>query len=170
MHQQALATLILRIIGFYYFFLNLSGVLGSFLFALQNPQWAEEARISFLTSMTSFIGIQFFFGLVLIVFARRFARLLFPKNEVLISAEKLNTETLIRAAVPLMGLFLAVHTFPKFIYNAYLWFLEQAHPTSNSFHSPIESQLIQYTILMILSLLILFRNKTLCKRLTKDPR
>ena len=111
--------------------------------------------------MTSFIGIQFFFGLVLVVFARGFARLLFPKDEVLISVEILNTETLIRAAVPLMGLFLAVHTFPKFIYNAYVWFLEQAHPTSNSFHSPIESQFIQYTILMIITVGLILRNRSI---------
>ena len=168
MHQQALATLILRIIGFIYFFLNLSGVLGSFLFAFQNPQWAEEARISFLASMTSFIGIQFFFGLLLIVFARRFARLLFPKDAVLISAEKLSTETLIRAAVPLIGLFLAIHTFPKFIYNAYLWFLEQAHPTSNSFHSPIESQFIQYTILMIITVGLILRNRSISNMICKQ--
>lgn len=168
MHQQALAVLILRIVGFINFFLNLSGILGSYLFAFQNSQWAEEAAISFLAPMTSIFGIQFFFGLLLIVFARRFARLLFPKDAVLISAEKLSTETLIRAAVPLIGLFLAIHTFPKFIYNAYLWFLEQAHPTSNSFHSPIESQFIQYTILMIITAGLILRSGSISNLICKQ--
>ncbi len=160
MHQQALATLILRIIGFIYFFFSLGGGISG-LFFEQTYRWNNDNSINLFAIISSFLGIQLCFGLALMLFAHPIARLLFPKDAVLISAEKLSTETLIRAAVPLMGLFLAIHTFPKFIYTAYLWFLEQAHPTSNSFHSPIESQFIQYTILMIITVGLILRNRSI---------
>jgi hypothetical protein len=171
MHQQALAVLILRIIGFVYFFLSLGGIMGAGFFSSQSQQWAEWSssnEISLFTVVaTSPVGIQFCFGLVLLIFTQPLARLLFPEDSVLVAGKELSVETLTRVAVPLVGLFFCVKTFPKFIYFALLWFVEEATPKNDSFYSPVNSGFFQNTILLLISFFIIIKRKAIIKVLIK---
>jgi len=88
MNQQALATIILRIVGLTYFYAAITAVVSSGIFSqvVIFNQVSEEENISMSAVLFSMVGIQCLFGLMLMVFAAPISRLLFKENE------KLNEE------------------------------------------------------------------------------
>lgn len=160
MNQQALATVILRILGLSYFYSSAAGFFSGNM-TMQvvslNDAYGEE-KVGILAIMLSVIGIYSFFGLLLIVFAKPIAKLLFKKNEKLNEEKTLSSTSLVEAAVPLVGLYFLVTYFPGFITTAIEWYKEKAGPPTGM-PPQYGMAMANSTIMMIVALFITLRSK-----------
>lgn len=114
MNQQALATVILRILGLYYFYTSVTAFFSGSMFVhvIALGEVDREDEFGILAIILSLIGIYSLFGIVLIVFAKPISKLLFKENEKLIEDKIFSSTTLIEAAVPLVGLYFLATYFP----------------------------------------------------------
>lgn len=169
MNQQSLATVILRILGLSYSYSSISGFLsGGMTMQVMslNDAYGEE-KISALAVMFSMVGIYSLFGLLLMVFAKPISKFLFKENEQLNDEGTLTAATLIEAAVPLVGLYFVITSSPDFIFTAIQWYKEQAGPPTGL--SPqYAAAMANYTIMMVISLFITLRSKTIVRFLTRS--
>lgn len=169
MNQQALATVILRIVGLTYFYAAITAVVSSGVFSqvVVFNQVSEEENISIVAVLVSMIGVQCLFGLVLMIFAKLISRVLFKENEKLNEEKTLTATTLIQAAVPLVGLYFVITYFPYFMTTAIEWYKEQAGPPTEM-PPQYGSAMANNTIMMIISLFITLRSKTVSRFLTRS--
>ena len=169
MNQQSLSTVILRILGLSYFYASVSAFVSGGVFSqvVSFNQISEEQNISLLAVLGSMIGIQSLFGLVLMIFAGSISKLLFKKNEEVNDERTLTASTLIHAAVPLVGLYFVVTYTPYFITTAVGWYKEKAGPPTGM-PPQYGIQMANYTIMMLISLFITLRSKTICRFLTRS--
>jgi len=169
MNQQAIATIILRILGLSYFYSSitafLSGGMTMQVMAL-NEAYGEE-KISIMAIVVSMVGVYFLFGLVLMIFAKPIARLLFKENEKLNEEKTLTATTLIQASVPLVGLYFVITYSPDFITTAIQWYKEKAGPPTGM-PPQYGAAMANYTIMMVISLFITLRSKTISRFLTRS--
>lgn len=169
MNQQALATVILRILGLSYFYTSISAFLSGGMtmqvMAL-NDAYGEE-KISIMAIVGSMIGVYFLFGIVLMIFAKPLSRLLFKENEKVNEEKTLTATTLIQAAVPLVGLYFLITYLPDFITTAVQWYKEQAGPPTGM-PPQYGAAMANYTIMIIISLFITLRSKTISRFLTRS--
>lgn len=131
-----------------------------------NQAYGEE-KISILAIVFSMIGIYFFFGIALMIFAKPISKLLFQENEKLTEETNLTATTLIQAAVPLVGLYFLITYFPSFITTAIQWYKEKAGPPTG-FPAQYGLSMAHATIMIVLSLLIILRSKTISRFLTRS--
>ena len=131
-----------------------------------NDAYGEE-KISFLAIVFSIIGVYFLFGLALMIFAKPISKLLFKENEKLNEEKTLTATTLIQAAVPLVGLYFVITYVPYFITTAVQWFKEKAGPPTG-IPSQYGVAMANYTIIMIISMFITLRSKTISRFLTRS--
>lgn len=169
MNQQALATVILRIVGLTYFYAAITSVVSGGIFSqvVVFNQVSEEETISLLAVLGSLVGIQLLFGLVLMVFAKPIAKVLFKENEKVIEAQAMTATTLIHAAVPIVGLYFFITYFPGFITTAIQWYKEQAGPPTGM-PPQYGIAMANATIMMALSLFITLRSKSISRFLTRS--
>ena len=169
MNQQALATIILRIVGLTYFYAAITAVVSSGIFSqvVIFNQVSEEENISMSAVLFSMVGIQCLFGLMLMVFAAPISRLLFKENEKLNEEKTLTATILIQAAVPIVGLYFFITYFPGFITTAIQWYKEQAGPPTGM-PPQYRTAMANSTITMILSLFITLRSKSISRFLTRS--
>jgi heme/copper-type cytochrome/quinol oxidase subunit 2 len=169
MNQQTLATVILRILGLSYFYSSLAGFFSGNI-TMQamslNEAYGEE-KIGVLTVMFSMIGVYFLFGLVLMIFAKPIAKLLFKENEKLNEEKTLSSRTLIEAAVPLVGLYFLITYFPGFITTAIEWYKEKAGPPTGM-PPQYGMAMASSTIMIVVALFITLRSKTITQFLTRS--
>lgn len=169
MNQQALATIILRIVGLTYFYAAITAVVSSRIFSqvVIFNQISEEENISMSAVLFSMIGIQCLFGLMLMVLAKPISRLLFRENEKLNEEKTLTATTLIQAAMPLVGLYFLITYFPGFITTAIEWYKEKAGPPTGM-PPQYGMAMASSTIMMVTSLFITLRSKTITRFLTRS--
>lgn len=171
MNQQAIATVILRILGLSYFYSSATGFFsGNMTMQVMslNESYGEE-KIGILAIMFSVIGIYSLFGLLLIVFAKPISKLLFKKNEKLNEEKTLSSTTLIEAAVPLVGLYFLITYFPGFITTAIEWYKEKAGPPTGM-PPQYGMAMASSTIMMIVALVITLRSRTITRFLTRNAK
>jgi hypothetical protein len=168
MNQQALATVILRIVGLTYFYAAITAVVSSGVFSqiVVFNQVSEEENISIVAVLVSMIGVQCLFGLVLMIFAKPISRVLFKENEKLNEEKTLTATTLIQAAVPIVGLYFFITYFPGFITTAIQYYKEQAGPPTGM-PPQYGAAMANSTIMMIISLFITLRSKSISRFLTR---
>ena len=169
MNQQALATVILRIVGLTYFYAAVTAVVASGVFSqvVVFNQTSEEENISIVAVLVSMIGVQCLFGLVLMIFARPISKVLFKVNEEKTLPCHLSSATLIEAAVPLVGLYFLITYFPGFITTAIEWYKEKAGPPTGmppQYGIPMANS----TIMIVISLFITLRSKSITRFLTRN--
>jgi hypothetical protein len=169
MNQQAIATIILRILGLSYFYSSIAAYLssGTTMQLMAFNEAHGEERVSILAVVGSLVGIYWLFGLVLMVAAKPISRLLFRDNEAVTAAEGLSAATLIQAAVPLVGLYFVLNTLPNFVTTAVHWFGEKAGPPTGM-PPQYGTAMANVTILMVISLFITLRSKTLSRFLIRS--
>jgi hypothetical protein len=169
MNQQAIATIILRILGLSYFYSSAASFFGGSM-TMQvmslNDAYGEE-KISILAVMFSMIGIYSLFGLILIIFAKPIAKILFKENEKVNEEKTLTATTLIQAAVPLVGLYFFITYFPGFVTTTVQWFKEAAGPPTGM-PPQYGLAMANSTIMIVLSLLLIVKSKGLCRLLTRS--
>ena len=168
MNQQAIATVILRIVGLTYFYAAITAVVSSGIFSqvVVFNQASEEENISLVAVLVSMIGVQCLFGLVLMIFANPISKVLFKENEKVNEEKTLTATTLIQAAVPIVGLYFFITYFPEFITTAIQWYKEQAGPPTG-IPPQYGAAMANATIMMILSLFITLRSKSISRFLTR---
>ena len=169
MNQQALATVILRIVGLTYFYAAITAVVSSGVFSqvVVFNQASEEENISIVAVLISMIGAQCFFGLLLMIFAKPISRILFKENEKVNEEKTLAASTLIQAAVPIVGLYFFITYFPGFITTAIQWYKENAVPPTGmppQYGIPMANA----TIMIVISLFIILRSKSITRFLTRN--
>ena len=169
MNQQALATIILRIVGLTYFYGALTGfVSGGVFWQIVNfNQISEGEKISLVGVLVSLIGIQSMFGLVLMIFAKPVSKALFKENEKVNEEKSLTATTLTQAAVPIVGLYFLITYLPGFITTAIQWFKERAGPPTGM-PPQYGIAMANATIMMVISLFITLRSKTISRFLTRS--
>jgi membrane protease YdiL (CAAX protease family) len=169
MNQQALSTVILRIIGLTYFYAALTAFVsgGVFTQIVSFNQISEEKNISLFAVLVSMIGIQSLFGLILMVFAKPISKFLFNENEKVNEEKTLTATTLIQAAVPLVGLYLFITYFPSFISTTIQWYKEKAGPPTGM-PPQYGIAMANSTIMMVMSLFITLRSKSISHFLTRN--
>jgi hypothetical membrane protein len=169
MNQQSLATVILRILGLSYFYSSITGFFSGNL-TMQamslNEAYGEE-KISVLAIMFSVIGVYCLFGLALMIFAKPIAKLLFKENEKLNEEKTLTATALIQAAVPIVGLYFFITYFPGFITTAIQWYKEQAGPPTGM-PPQFGAAMANATIMMVISLFITLRSRSISRFLTRS--
>lgn len=131
-----------------------------------NDAYGEE-KISIVAIVASMVGVYFLFGLVLIIFAKPVSRLLFKENEKLNEEKTLTATSLIQAAVPLVGLYFVITYSPDFITTAVQWYKEKAGPPTGM-PPQYGAAMANYTIMMVISLFITLRSKTVSRFLTRS--
>ena len=168
MNQQAIATVILRIVGLTYFYAAITAVVSSGIFSqvVVFNQAREEETISLVAILVSMIGIQCIFGLALMIFAKPISKVLFKENEKVNEEKTLTATTLIQAAVPIVGLYFFITYFPGFITTAIQWYKEQAGPPTGM-PPQYGAAMANATIMMILSLFITLSSKSISRFLTR---
>ena len=131
-------------------------------------QVSEEENISIVAVLLSMmIGVQCLFSLVLMIFAKPTSKVLFKENEKVNEEKTLSSTTLIEAAVPLVGLYFLVTYFPGFITTAIEWYKEKAGPPTGmppQYGIPMANS----TIMMVISLVITLRSKSITRFLTRN--
>lgn len=169
MNQQALATVILRIVGLTYFYAAITAVVSSGIFSqvVIFNQLSEGENISMVAVLSSMIGVQCLFGLVLMIFAKPISKALFNENEKVNEEKTLTATTLIQAAVPLVGLYLFVTYFPSFISTTIQWYKEKAGPPTGM-PPQYGIAMANSTIMMVMSLFITLRSKSISHFLTRN--
>ena len=171
MNQQALATVILRILGLSYVYNAITGLFsGNMLMQVMslNETYGEE-HISLMVVVVSLVGIHSLFGIILMVFAGSVSNLLFKEDKGTTGKEALAANALIQAAVPIVGLYFSVSYFPRFIIVAIGWFQEQAAaPSGMPYQSG--SEMAHYTIMMVLSIFITLRSKSISRVLIRNAK
>jgi len=169
MNQQAIATVILRIVGLTYFYAAITAVVSSGIFSqvVVFNQASEEENISLVAVLVSMIGVQCIFGLVLMIFAKPISKVLFKENEKVNEEKTLTATTLIQAAVPIVGLYFFITYFPGFITTAIQWYKEQAGPPTGM-PPQYGAAMANASIMMILSLFITLRSKSISRFLTRS--
>ena len=169
MNQQAIATVILRIVGLTYFYAAITAVVSSGIFSqvVVFNQASEEENISLVAVLVSMIGVQCIFGLVLMIFAKPISKVLFKENEKVNEEKTLTATTLIQAAVPIVGLYFFITYFPGFITTAIQWYKEQAGPPTGM-PPQYGAAMANATIMMVLSLFITLRSKSISRFLTRS--
>jgi hypothetical protein len=171
MNQQSLATVILRILGLTYFYASITAFFsGNMLMQVMslNDIYGEE-KISLMAVVGSMVGIQSLLGIILMIFAGMISKVLFKENKEIIEERTLTVNTLIQAAVPIVGLYFVVSNLPKFLIVAVGWYQERASaPTGMRPQHGME--MAHYTIMMILSIFITLRSQTICRFLTRNTK
>lgn len=169
MNQQSLATVILRILGLTYIYTAISAFFsGNMIRQVMNlNEVYGEEKISLLAVIASIVGVQSLLGILLMVFAGSISKLLFKKNQAITNERTLTATTLIQAAVPIVGLYFTVSYLPNFLTIAVRWYQEQAGPPTGM-PPQYGAQMAQYTIMIVLSLCILLRSRTISRFLTRD--
>lgn len=164
MNQQALATIILRIVGLTYFYETITAFVSGGILSqvILFNQISDGETISLLAVLVSAIGIQSLFGLVLMIFAKPISKRLFKENEPVNEAKTLSATTLIQAAVPIVGLCFLITFLPGFITTAILWFQEKAGPPTGM-PPQYGTAMANSTIMMVLSLVIVLRSRTVSR-------
>lgn len=169
MNQQAIATVILRIVGLTYFYAAVTAVVSGGIFsqiAVFN-QVSEEENISVLAVLSSLIGVQLLFGLLLMIFAKPISKALFKENEKVNEEKTLTAPTLIHAAVPIVGLCFFITYFPGFITTATQWYKEKAGPPTGM-PPQYGVAMANATIMIVLSLIITLRSRSISRFLTRS--
>jgi hypothetical protein len=171
MNQQSLATVILRILGLSYVYNAITALFsGNVLMQVMsvNEAYGEE-HISLMVIIGGIVGMQSLFGIILMVFAGSVSKVLFKKDEGISGNGTLTANALIQAAVPIVGLYFAVSYFPRFIIVAIGWFQVQAGPPSGM---PFQSgaEMAHYTIMMVLSIFITLRSKSISRILIRNAK
>ena len=169
MNQQALATVILRIVGLTYFYAAITAIVSGGIFSqvVNFNQVSEGENISLAAVLGSMIGIQCLFGLVLMIFAKPISKTLFSENEKVNDEKTLTATTLIQATVPIVGLYFFITYFPGFITTAIQWYKEKAGPPTGM-PPQYGVAMANATIMMILSLIITLRSKSISRFLTRS--
>jgi len=169
MNQQALATIILRIVGLTYFYAAITAFVSGGVFSqvVNFNQISEGENISLVGVLVSMIGIQSIFGLVLMIFAKSISKALFKENEKVNEEKTLTATTLIQAAVPIVGLYFFITYFPGFITTAIQWYKEQAGPPTGM-PPQYGVAMANSTIMMVLSLFITLRSRSISRFLTRS--
>lgn len=169
MNQQALATVILRIVGLTYFYAALTTFVngGIFLQVANYKEISGGENVSLVAVLSSIIGIKSLFGLVLMIFAEPISKTLFKKNEKVTEEKTLTANTLIQAAVPIVGLYFVITYFPEFITTAIQWYKENAGPPTGM-PPQYGMAMANSTILMVLSLFIMLRSQSISRFLTRS--
>ena len=169
MNQQAIATVILRIVGLTYFYAAITAVVSSGVFSqvVVFNQTSEEENISIVAVLVSMIGVQCLFGLLLMIFAKPISKVLFKENEKVNEEKTLTASTLIQAAVPIVGLYFFITYFPGFITTAIQWYKEQAGPPTGM-PPQYGTAMANSTIMMIISLFITLRSRSISRFLTRS--
>jgi hypothetical protein len=169
MNQQALATIILRVLGLSYFYSSATGFIsgGMTMQVMSLNEAYGEEKISILAVMFSVIGVYCLFGLALMIFAKPIARILFRENEKLNDEKVLTATTLINAAVPIVGLYFFITYFPGFITTAVHWFQEKAGPPTGM-PPQYGAAMANATIMMVISLFITLRSRSISRFLTRS--
>lgn len=169
MNQQALATVILRIVGLTYFYAAITAVVSSGVFSqvVIFNQASEEENISLVAVLVSIIGVQSLFGLVLMICAKPISKVLFKENEKVNEEKTLTATTLIHSAVPIVGLYFFITYFPGFITTAIQWYKEQAGPPTGM-PPQYGAAMANSTIMVIISLFITLRSKSISRFLTRS--
>ena len=169
MNQQAIATVILRIVGLTYFYAAITAVVSSGIFSqvVVFNQASEEENISLVAVLVSMIGVQCIFGLVLMIFAKPISMVLFKENEKVNEEKTLTATTLIQAAVPIVGIYFFITYFPGFITTAIQWYKEQAGPPTGM-PPQYGAAMANSTIMMILSVFITLKSKSISRFLTRS--
>lgn len=170
MNQQSLATVILRILGLSYFYSSLAGFFSGNMtmqvMSLNESYGKEGISISLLAVMFSLVGVYSLFGLLLMVFAKPVARFLFKENEAVNEEKMLTATTLIEAAVPLVGLYFFISYFPNFITTTIQWFQERAGPPTGMLPQ-YGMAMANYTIMIMISLFITLKSRSISRFLTR---
>lgn len=171
MNQQAIATIILRILGLSYFYSSISAFLSGGM-AMQIMGLNEaygEGQFSIMAVVMSMLGVYFLFGLVLMIFAKPLSRLLFRANEKVNEETTLTANTLIEAAVPLVGLYFLISYFPGFVTTAVEWYKEKAGPTTGM-PPQYGIAMASSTIMIVVALFITLRSRTVVRFLTRNAK
>jgi hypothetical protein len=171
MNQQSLASVILRILGLTYFYTAITAFFsGNMLMQVisLNDTYGEE-KISVMAVIGSMVGIQSLLGIILMVFAGFISKVLFKENKEITEERTLTANTLIQAAVPIVGLYFVVSYLPKFLIVAGGWYQEQASAPSGM-APQYGMEMAHYTIMMILSIFITLRSQTICRFLTRNTK
>lgn len=167
MNQQALSTVILRLLGLSYTYRSITGFFSSNMLMQAmslNDVYGEE-RISLFAVVWGMIGIHVLFGIVLMLFAGKFSALLFRGDEAVGDGSALGATALLRAGVPLLGVYFLVRNLPYFITTSIAWFRENAAPSG----MPPQhgSDMAHVTIILILSLILILKSDSLCRVLRR---
>ncbi|GEM_PF-6408312 len=171
MNQQSLAIVILRILGVTYFYASISSFFSSNMLmqviSLNEAYGKEE--VSIMAVVGSMVGIQSLLGIILMIFAGWISKLLFTENKEITEERILTANTLIQAAVPIVGLYFTVSYLPRFLIVALRWYQEQAGPPIGM-PSQYGVELAHYTIMIIISIFITLRSKSICKFLIHSAK
>ena len=173
MSQVAFATVILRLIGFYIVYELIAGIaMGAIIQqALFMPFDPESQRLVFF----GWLGIAFLtrvgVGVALIIFAERISRFLFREEQKVITDGAINGAALFWVGLSLLGFYFFISYLPALVDILLQWFRTEAAETHTPdfsrgpYYSPIETM-----VMVVLSLFLIFKSKTVCDWVTRVSR
>ena len=172
MNQQALSSVLLRVYGIYIVYSTISVLSGGLLMQTYS-YWNvdSEGAFSFIAIMSTVWFIQFVFGIVLIIASRKISKFCFPENLVISEGGTINESVLFHIGICLVGIWFLISNLPSFLLQGFAWFKTQATNTapvsarSEELYGPSSGisydHLPYYTIMVVLSLILIFRSKSL---------
>ncbi|MEM9017494.1 MAG: hypothetical protein AAGC68_10810 [Verrucomicrobiota bacterium] len=168
MNERSLATVILTILGLSYLYDSLSVlVTGAWTYSLlASSLHPDQGDFQLELFLTSVVTIQLVFGLILMIFARKISRVLFSGEEPISGDSSVSAASLVQAAVPILGIYLTLHSAPQFLSTSFHWFHEKAGPSSGM--PPLYSEaMFQNTLLFLLSVILLLKHRSIGLWLTR---
>lgn len=160
MNQVAFSTVILRLIGFYLIF---KLIIDLSMAAVVHQGWSfGEAESTIPAWLIAALVLRCVLGLALVLFAPSISRLLFDEGENVISAGQIDGTALLQVGLSLLGFYFLIQYLPALAQFSIDWFRAQAadvpppQPAYGPFHGWIE-----VVAMTILSLLLIFRSKSL---------
>lgn len=132
MNQQALGTVLLRVMGIYIMYASLAPsmiYLYTTIFQDEHPgEWYSMHEITAL-----WYALSFLLGLLMVVFAPRLSRWAARGDDTVLDTDAINPPALLHIGLYLIAIYLLTITLPNFLLDGFAWFRSQAlstpHPT-----------------------------------------
>lgn len=170
MNQVALSTVILRLIGFYLAFNLISGIamMSIIQLGLYIPLDEEGMRFSYFFWIGVGVLTRLGFAVALILFAGRISRWLFDEERNVITAGSINGDAILGVGLCLLGVYFLIAHLPALAELSINWFrFKVVDASSVEFSHLPRKVVIEPLVMTILSLLLIFRCRTLSTWLSR---
>lgn len=172
MNQRALSTVLLRVFAVTYFFSALSGLTTQAIFFYgmygKDNEGLGAADFTILAVFGLVLFASLAFSFVLLKWAAGLSSWFFKEDKPIISEGQIDLRYLLHVGIILVGAYLFINAFPKFIMSAIQWFKLQAVSTSDIYLTQANEAMIQSSIHMALIVFVLFRSRSISRFLSRS--
>lgn len=166
MTQQQLSTVVLRLFGVYYTFFAVSHMFinGVMYQAYSHlPTLGEVGLVTWLMFSVHFL-LHVCAGLILIFFAKRVSKWIFPNDELLITGGLQSSVAIFRSGISLLGIYILAGETPEFIAISIQWIKERAAPPSPMLYQ-FDMPMLRSVVAISVAAFLVFKARWICDKI-----